>query len=213
MKTTAIYRDARAMLNSAFFLSILFFALATSVRPAKAADRPVPEQSVEGLTVVAGVLTMSPIPNPVEDAPISEAYDPSTPTEQVSGDKACLATAIYFEARGESLKGQKAVAEVIVTRARTPGRPKSLCGVVYEGARRATGCQFTFACDGIPDVIRDQNAWTRAQHVAAKVILTAGKVKPVAGGATYYHALSVTPRWASHMIKVAQIGSQIFYRP
>ncbi|MEQ1755261.1 MAG: cell wall hydrolase [Micropepsaceae bacterium] len=214
MMTTAIYRDVRAMFNSAFVLSALVLALAALSQPAAAVENPLPEASMEGPTVVEGAITMSPIPNPGDEvSPISEAGFPDSSDGKVKGEEACLATAIYFEARGESVKGQKAVAEVIVTRARTPGRPKSLCGVVYEGARRSTGCQFSFACDGLPDVVRDQNAWNRAQHIAAKVILTRAKVNPVAGGATYYHATSVSPRWASRMIKVAQIGSQIFYRP
>ena len=124
----------------------------------------------------------------------------------------CLATAIYFEARGESENGQTAVAEVIVTRARTSGRPKSICGVVYEGARRRTGCQFSFACDRRSDVPRKGAAWTRAKDVAATVMDTRGEGRLV-DGATYFHAANMKPRWASHMIKVARIGSQIFYRP
>ena len=128
------------------------------------------------------------------------------------GEQSCLATAIYFEARGESTKGQKAVAEVILTRERTAGRPKTICGVVYEGADHS-GCQFSFACDGVPDRITDEAAWLRAERVATVVMLTHDRKNPVARGATYYHANYVRPNWASHMIKVAQIGTHIFYRP
>ena len=128
-------------------------------------------------------------------------------------EKDCLATAVYFEARGESAKGQKAVAEVILARTRVPGRPKSICGVVYEGSKRRTGCQFSFTCDGIADRVRSHEAWRQAMRVATNVMRTGGKVNPVAGGATFYHADYVSPGWASRMVKVAEIGTHIFYRP
>jgi spore germination cell wall hydrolase CwlJ-like protein len=128
-------------------------------------------------------------------------------------EKNCLTTAIYFEARGESATGQKAVAEVIIARTRVPGRPRSICGVVYEGSHRKTGCQFSFTCDGISDKVRDFGSWRQAQRIAANVMRTGGKVNPVAGGATFYHADYVSPRWASRMVKVAEIGTHIFYRP
>jgi len=128
-------------------------------------------------------------------------------------EKNCLATAVYFEARGESALGQKAVAEVVVARTRVPGRPRTICGVVYEGSHRKTGCQFSFTCDGVADRVRDRHAWRQAMRIAANVMRTGGKVNPVAGGATFYHADYVNPPWASRMIKVAEIGTHIFYRP
>ncbi len=128
-------------------------------------------------------------------------------------EKNCLATAIYFEARSESPTGQRAVAEVVIARTRVPGRPRNICGVVYEGSQRRTGCQFSFTCDGISDKVRDWYSWRQAQRIAANVMRTGGKVNPVAGGATFYHADYVNPRWASRMVKVASIGTHIFYRP
>ena len=128
-------------------------------------------------------------------------------------EKNCLTTAIYFEARGESAICQKAVAEVIIARTRVPGRPRSICGVVYEGSHRKTGCQFSFTCDGISDRVRDWGSWREAQKIAVNVMRTGGKDNPVAGGATFYHADYVSPRWASRMVKVAEIGTHIFYRP
>jgi spore germination cell wall hydrolase CwlJ-like protein len=128
-------------------------------------------------------------------------------------EKDCLATAIYFEARGETAKGQKAVAEVVLARTRVPGRPKTVCGVVYEGSKRRTGCQFSFTCDGIADRVVNKNAWRQANRIAANVMRTGGRVNAVAGGATFYHADYVSPRWASRMVKVAEIGTHIFYRP
>lgn len=128
-------------------------------------------------------------------------------------EKDCLATAIYFEARGETAKGQKAVAEVVLARTRVPGRPKTVCGVVYEGSHRRSGCQFSFTCDGIADRVRDRDAWRQATRIATNVMRTGGKVNAVAGGATFYHADYVSPGWASRMVKVAEIGTHIFYRP
>jgi len=102
----------------------------------------------------------------------------------------CLATAIYFEARGESQLGQKAVAEVILARTRATDRPKTICGVVYEGARNGTRyCQFSFACDGISDKVRDRSSWSRAQKIASAIMRTGGKINAVVGNATYYPSL------------------------
>jgi spore germination cell wall hydrolase CwlJ-like protein len=128
-------------------------------------------------------------------------------------ERNCLATAIYFEARGESARGQKGVAEVVLARTRVPGRPKTICGVVYEGSKRSTGCQFSFTCDGVADRVRNGDAWHQALRIATNTMRTGGKVNPVAGGATFYHADYVSPGWASRMVKVASIGQHVFYRP
>jgi spore germination cell wall hydrolase CwlJ-like protein len=156
------------------------------------------------------VYTMQPIPDPDETGTVSTEQTELAKGKR-SGAKDCLATAIYFEARGESLKGQRAVGEVILARTRQHGRPKTVCGVVYEGSSRRTGCQFSFTCDGIADVVRSQAAWARAKRAAALVMSTKGK-RRVSRGATHYHATSVRPYWASSLRKVARIGSHIFYR-
>lgn len=127
-------------------------------------------------------------------------------------EKNCLATAIYFEARGESQLGQKAVAEVVLARTREKDRPKTICGVVYEGAHSGAGCQFSFACDGVSDRVTDRSSWSRAQRIASNTMRTGGRVNAVVANATYYHADYVNPAWAASMIKVAQIGTHIFYR-
>src|SRR5258706_7277398 len=85
------------------------------------------------------------------------------------GQELCFATAVYFEARDEPVKGQHAVAAVILARTKTPGRPRTVCGVVFQGSWRRTGCQFSFACDGRPDVPHWRERWLRAQHSAAYV--------------------------------------------
>ena len=124
----------------------------------------------------------------------------------------CLATAIYFEARGESDRGQRAVADVVLARVRTPGWPKTICGVVYEGARRRSGCQFSFACDGRSDVGHGES-WISAKDIAAEAMRTNADPKAQLRDATYFHAIGVQPRWCKHMIRVGLIGSHIFYRP
>jgi len=128
-------------------------------------------------------------------------------------ERNCLATAIYFEARGETVLGQRAVAEVVLARTRTPGRPKTICGVVYQGSNRKTGCQFSFTCDGKSDRVRNHKAWARAVRIATHVMRTGGKVDSLTKGATFYHADYVSPGWASRMVKVASIGQHVFYRP
>lgn len=153
-----------------------------------------------------GTITMMPIPNNALESVAS-----SVAVDGPRSEKDCLARAIYFEARGESVRGQEAVAQVVLARVKSPSRPKTICGVVYEGSHLSTGCQFSFTCDGVADVIRDRGAWTRALRLAGRAMV--GKLKQVARGALYYHASYVRPSWASHMVKVATIGTHIFYRP
>jgi spore germination cell wall hydrolase CwlJ-like protein len=123
---------------------------------------------------------------------------------------ACLSQAVYYEAAREPLKGQQAVAQVVLNRVRHPAYPKSVCGVVYQGAARATGCQFTFTCDGSLRVRPEPALWARAEEVARRAL--AGYVDPDVGSATHYHAVYVDPYWAPSLVKMTQVGQQIFYR-
>lgn len=129
-----------------------------------------------------------------------------------SKQERCLATAIYFEARGESDRGQRAVADVILARVRTAGWPKTICGVVYQGSGRRTGCQFSFACDGRADVPRGE-AWLDAKEIAADALDENGGDEASLRSALYFHNRGVRPGWARHMVRVARIGGHIFYRP
>ncbi len=124
---------------------------------------------------------------------------------------ACLSTALYFEARSESEKGQMAVAEVILNRVRSPKFPNTICGVVYQGAERRNSCQFSFACDGKSDIATQPKAWSRARRIAARALNGKLGMRALAG-ATYYHADYVHPRWSSAMRRLAKIGRHIFYR-
>jgi spore germination cell wall hydrolase CwlJ-like protein len=122
----------------------------------------------------------------------------------------CLAQAVYFEARGETPRGQAAVATVIMNRVKNPRFPKTVCGVVYQGASHRNGCQFSFACDGIRQRIVEWDAWERARKVAARAL--SGFMLADIGKATYYHTTEVSPDWGAQMMRVAQVGLHVFYR-
>jgi len=148
-----------------------------------------------------------------------EGKQPMGPAERLKLDEKgrakaekCLAEAIYFEARGELVRGQIAVAQVVVNRAFSGYYPNTICGVVYQNAHRHLRCQFTFACDGIPEVIREPDAWERAKKIAAQTL--DGKLwLPEVGKATHYHAYWVHPGWVREMTKMHKLGVHTFYRP
>ncbi|WP_314732898.1 cell wall hydrolase [Sphingomonas sp. LC-1] len=122
----------------------------------------------------------------------------------------CLTAAIYYEARSEPIDGQRAVAQVVLNRVRDRAFPKSICGVVYQGSERSTGCQFSFTCDGSMLHPREPTAWARAADVAQAAL--AGMVYAPVGAATFYHANYVLPWWAPSLNRIGAIGSHIFYR-
>src|SRR6187401_1215702 len=144
---------------------------------------------------------------------------PKSPAERLnlSGAKRakaekCLANAVYFESRSEPVRGQIAVAQVVMNRVFSGYYPGDVCGVVYQNAHRHLACQFTFACDGIPDVVTDQESWTRAQRIARETL--DGKLwLPEIAKATHYHASYVHPYWVRAMRKNSKIGLHHFYRP
>jgi spore germination cell wall hydrolase CwlJ-like protein len=144
---------------------------------------------------------------------------PMTPAELLNLDEKsrpkaekCLAEVIYFEARGEHVRGQMAVAQVVLNRAFSGKYPNTVCGVVYQNAHRRLACQFTFACDGIPDVIREPDMWERAKTIAAEML--DGKLwLPEVGKATHYHASWVRPGWVRDMTRLQKLGVHTFYRP
>jgi spore germination cell wall hydrolase CwlJ-like protein len=122
----------------------------------------------------------------------------------------CLTQAIYYEAAREGEKGQEAVAQVVLNRVRHPAYPKSICGVVYQGSARATGCQFTFTCDGSLRWAPEPDLWRQARKVAERAL--AGYVDKQVGSATHYHAQYVSPYWAPTLVKMTKVGQHIFYR-
>lgn len=122
----------------------------------------------------------------------------------------CLSEALYFEARGESVKGMFGVAEVILNRVDDPRYPGSVCGVVNQGTGERYRCQFTYTCDGRPEVIQEKRAYELVGKVA-KVMLS-GAPRALTGGATHYHTQAVRPKWSRAFERTATIGFHTFYR-
>ena len=122
----------------------------------------------------------------------------------------CMTAAIYYEANSERLDGQAAVAQVVLNRLRHPSYPKTICGVVFQGSERPTGCQFTFTCDGALARIPDKARWLQARRIAEGAL--AGNVLAQVGLSTNYHTQSVVPYWGPTLRKTAVIGAHIFYR-
>jgi spore germination cell wall hydrolase CwlJ-like protein len=153
-----------------------------------------------------------------QQIPLDQGPSPAAqPFSLAKSDKAararafeCLTSAIYYEAGQESADGQRAVAQVVLNRVRHPAFPASVCGVVYDGSTRATGCQFTFTCDGSLFRQPSREAWDRARAIAAAALN--GFVYKAVGTATHYHANYVVPYWAPTLTKNAVVGAHIFYR-
>jgi spore germination cell wall hydrolase CwlJ-like protein len=124
----------------------------------------------------------------------------------------CLANAVYFESRDEPVRAQIAVAQVVMNRVFSPFYPNDVCGVVYQNANRHLACQFTFACDGVPDVVTEPAAWARAAHIARDML--DGKLwMPDVAKSTHYHDYWAHPNWVGEMKRMDRLGGMIFYRP
>jgi spore germination cell wall hydrolase CwlJ-like protein len=124
----------------------------------------------------------------------------------------CLAEAVYFEARGEAVRGQIAVAQVVMNRTFSGFYPNTVCGVVYQNKHHHMACQFTFACDNNPDVVTEPEMWERAKKIA-KAMLDGQIWLPEVDKSTHYHAYYVRPSWVNEMKKMYRFGVHTFYRP
>jgi spore germination cell wall hydrolase CwlJ-like protein len=151
------------------------------------------------------------------EIPVTAGPNPAASPFKFKGNAAtrgealtCLASAVYYEAGSQDDDGERAVAQVVLNRVRHPAFPSSVCGVVYEGSTRATGCQFTFTCDGSLYRQPDAVGWRRAYKIAEAAL--GGYVYAPVGWATHYHANYVVPYWASTLAKSAIVGAHIFYR-
>ena len=159
------------------------------------------------------------VPNAAADIPLRGAIDADLPVAapfqlagalETSRELECLTQAVYFEARGETPAGQAAVAQVVLNRVRHPSFPKSVCSVVFQGAGKRVGCQFSFACDGSMRRGREVAAWNRARKVASKAL--EGKVMASIGDATHFHTTNVAPNWGPRLVRTAEVGMHVFYR-
>lgn len=181
------------------------------------------EATNPALSAISSFTAPTPRPQPSVTSDLLAAYVEAgyQPThkriEYANGERECLAQAIYHEARGESLMGQKAVANIIVNRARSERFPSTLCAVIYQNADQGRyRCQFTFACDGRDDTPGERRAWIRSQEVAREVYAEFAKGEDIGvlpGTALYYHTTAVRPSWANTFSRVATVDSHIFYSP
>lgn len=141
--------------------------------------------------------------------PAAQPFRLAGPLEN-SRELECLTQAVYFEARGETPAGQAAVAQVVLNRVRHAAFPKTVCGVVYQGASRRGGCQFSFACDGSIGRGHEAEAWRRAQRIATRAL--SGAVAAGVGDATHFHTINVAPNWGPNLVRTAQVGLHVFYK-
>ncbi len=146
----------------------------------------------------------TPTPSAVTAVSLKQSEDPKQKAVT------CLAQAIYYEARGESEEGQRAVGNVVLNRVADPRYPHTVCGVVFQNEHSLHRCQFSFACDGLADDPPDTRAWHRARRLAEKLLT--GKRNDDTGHATHYHAIYVQPNWASTLEPTVDIGHHLFYR-
>lgn len=189
-------------------------ALADAAAPIAFAD----PDNIEDIEAPFRALMM-PLPRPEIEAaqpdPVNDhawVANPIPDSSRSPAEMRCLAEAIYFESRSEPIRGQLAVAQVVINRLKNPAYPDSVCGVVYQNQNWRNACQFSFACDGIRDVVRDYAAWETAQELARSVLMGEAEWLDDVGSATHYHATYVRPAWAGQMHRMVQIGVHVFYR-
>lgn len=169
----------------------------------------VPDAQLNALTTLPAPSERDVATSPLQIG-YNKAFLTSMPAASGGAQWRCLAEALYFEARGETVEGLFAVGEVILNRVDSAQYPDTLCGVINQGTGRKYACQFTYTCDGMPEVISEKGAWQRVGKVAR--LLIDGAPRELTDGATHYHTTAVSPSWARRFPKVAQYGVHLFYR-
>lgn len=167
--------------------------------------RLMPDQPVEAIVNPASLVLRTP---PVDVTPLLQQFV----IEKMAAEQKCLAEAMYYEARGEGVNGEKAIAEVVFHRMHNRNYPHSICGVVYQRAAAGHGCQFSFTCNGQLDQARAPGAWGRARRLAGKIVTGLVTLGDETENAIAFHAVDVQPGWGDHLVKTIQIGNHIFYR-
>jgi spore germination cell wall hydrolase CwlJ-like protein len=216
----------------------LFFGTSSLGAPAESMERWQPGE--EPLVVLSGapdpdLKVMASLPSVTDEpAKTTESGESVAPKGEVNADnqrvktpaerlglldpksraksEKCLAEAIYFEARGEAVRGQIAVAQVVMNRTFSGFYPNTVCAVVYQNKNHHLACQFTFACDNVADVVREPDMWDRARKIA-KAMLDGELWLPEVAKSTHYHAYWVHPSWVSEMKRMYKFGVHTFYRP
>ena len=170
-----------------------------------------PEFKLRELTPQQAMMVNASMPFSILPNSAAKAFDlkASDPADEAHALQ-CLSAAVYYEAASQDDDGEAAVAQVVLNRVRHPLFPKTVCGVVFQGSTKTTGCQFTFTCDGSLSRIPSADGWARAQRIAARA-LKGYVFKPV-GEATHYHTMWVVPYWSPTLVKLTQVGAHIFYR-
>lgn len=166
--------------------------------------------SVQRLRKLAGVPNGRRNGEAPDEITYTKAWLDAQPAATGGDALTCLAEALYFEARGETVKGQFAVAEVILNRVDSTLYPGSVCAVINQGTGKRYQCQFTYTCDGHAEVIREERAYERVAKVARAML--DGAPRTLTDGATHYHTTAVNPRWARVFPRTARIGVHLFYR-
>lgn len=169
-------------------------------------------RAIETDTVAQLLAKFKPIPKPTPPMQIeyTREFLANIPAATGGENWECLTQALYFEARGESVKGQFAVAEVILNRAKSSRFPNSVCGVINQGTGRKFQCQFTYTCDGRAEVVSEKASWRKLGKIAR--LMLDGAPRRLTEGATHYHTRAVNPRWARSFPRTASIGVHYFYR-
>lgn len=200
---------------SAVFCAVVWLAwpAVAEVTAPEAGNRLAHDASVSPAfqtSALGWIATVTRQPPAVPRPEYSRAWIADQPVASGGADWQCLAEALYFEARGESVKGQFAVAEVILNRVASRQFPDTVCAVIHQGTGKRYQCQFTYTCDGYPERIREKSAFARVGKVARAVLDGAPRV--LTQGATHYHTKAVYPAWARRFTRTAVIGVHRFYR-
>ena len=164
-----------------------------------------PEKPVEAIVNPASLIVRT---TPIDMSPLLQRFV----LDRMLAEERCLAEAMYYEARGEGVDGEKAIAEVVFHRMRAPGFPHSICGVVYQRAAAGHGCQFSFTCNGELELRKSFGAWIRAKRLAGRILTGLIQLGDVTENAIAFHAVDVQPAWGDHLVRTIQIGNHVFYR-
>ncbi|MCE8006811.1 cell wall hydrolase [Aestuariivita sp.] len=201
------------MLRLLCCLIVAGLAITAPADASEEALREVIERERASLSMIPRARLKALISEPESHTPAfsySRDWVDAQPGAQGDAEWRCLAEALYFEARGETVKGQFAVAEVILNRVKSARFPSSICGVINQGTGRRYQCQFTYTCDGYKDVIGEPRAFARVGKVARAII--DGANNDLTNGATHYHTTAVNPNWSRIYTRTARIGVHLFYR-
>jgi len=176
---------------------------------AKIEARGVSSIGSERMASLATSVTLASSGAIADESIFTRAWLASQPKAKGSSEFQCLTEALYFEARGETVKGQFAVAEVIRNRVKSSRFPNSYCGVINQGTGKKHQCQFSYTCDGYPEVVAEPAAFARVAKVARATI--DGKSPDITNGATFYHTTAVRPSWSRKFTNTARFGVHLFY--